>query len=181
MGIHQLPDDDWGLNESRGQACEFVAWQFLCHLNQRETIEFLLEELPIPRRNSANLVEAERGASDFASYRGETRQTEDETTPLLLNSSPSLYRLLSGKFGTKSQPAQSHQGTQTYQEICFAQKYSQFFGLNALEIATIAHAKGFLSQRVVQRVVDDIWRGEIVFWDSLTVLSRKKPQLFNER
>ncbi|KAJ5611317.1 hypothetical protein N7510_008036 [Penicillium lagena] len=174
-------DDDWGMNESRGHACEFVAWQFLCHLNQRETIEFLLEELPIPRRNSANLVEAERGASDFASDRGEMRETEDETTPLLLNSSSSLYRLLSGKVGTGSPSTQSHQGTQTYQEICLAQKYSQFFGLNALEIATIAHAKKFLSQRVVQRVVDDIWRGEIVFWDSLTVHSKKKPQLFNER
>jgi hypothetical protein len=53
--------------------------------------------------------------------------------------------------------------------------------LNALEIATIAHAKRFLSQRVVQRVVDDIWKGEIVFWDSLTVHSTKKPQLFNRR
>lgn len=102
-------------------------------------------------------------------------------TPLLANSSYSLYRFLSGKVGAESQSTQSHRGTQTYQEICLAQKYSQFFGLNALEIATIAHAKSFLSQRVVQRVVDDIWRGEIVFWDSLTVHSRKKPQLFNER
>lgn len=50
-----------------------------------------------------------------------------------------------------------------------------------MEIATIAHAKRFLSQRVVQRVVDGIWKGEIVFWDSLTVNSTKKPHIFNTR
>ncbi|KAL2822969.1 hypothetical protein BJX63DRAFT_375957 [Aspergillus granulosus] len=59
--------------------------------------------------------------------------------------------------------------------------FSMFIGLNALEIATIAHAKKFLSQRVVQKVVDDLWNGEIVFWDSLSVHSTKKPQVFNKR
>lgn len=174
-------DDDWGLNESRGSACEFVAWQFLCHLNQRETIEFLLEELPIPRRHSANLVEAERGASGFSSTGGDA-QTGGEATPLLLSSSSSLYRFFGGKGTTETQSSRDYQSTQSsYHEICGTEKYSRFFGLNALEIATIAHAKRFLSQRVVQRVVDDIWNGQIVFWDSLTVHSTKRPRLFNRR
>jgi hypothetical protein len=30
-------------------------------------------------------------------------------------------------------------------------------------------------------VVDGIWKGEIVFWDSLTVNSTKKPHIFNAR
>lgn len=164
-------DDDWGLNESRGTACEFVAWQFLCHLNQRETIEFLLEELPIPQRTSTNSIEAERGTSDFATSR------DMETTPLLSGSSTALYRLGLGKppqrgdTGEQSISAEAHNLFQ----------YSRFFGLNALEVAVIAHAKRFLSQRVVQRVVNDIWNGEIVFWDSLTVNSKKKPHMFNRR
>jgi len=165
------PNDDWGLNESRGSACEFVAWQFLCHLNQRETIEFLLEELPIPRRNSTNSTEAERGTSGFASSRNM------ETTPLLSGSSTVLYRLGLGK------PAQSGDsgGQSISAEAHGLSRYSRFFGLNALEIAAIAQAKRFLSQRVVQRVVDDIWNGEIVFWDSLTVHSKKNPHIFNRR
>lgn len=171
-------EDDWGLNESRGAACEFVAWQFLCHLNQGETIEFLLEELPTPRRGSTNIIEPEAGSTGLASIQGDTSQTESEATPLLPNSS--FYRLF-GKRTTETQLSGTSQDTQTYAEIYAAQRYSQFFGLNALEIATIAHAKRFLSQRVVQKVVDGIWKGEIVFWDSLTVNSTKKPHIFNRR
>ncbi|KAJ5178635.1 uncharacterized protein N7500_001334 [Penicillium coprophilum] len=173
-------EDDWGLNESRGAACEFVAWQFLCHLNQRETIEFLLEELPSPRRGSANTVEFEGGNPGLASIQSDASQVVSETTPLLSNSS-SFYRLFGGKRAVETQLPGTSQDTHRHEEIYAAQRYSQFFGLNALEIATIAHAKRFLSQRVVQRVVDGIWKGEIVFWDSLTVNSTKKPHIFNNR
>jgi len=173
-------EDDWGLNESRGAACEFVAWQFLCHLNQRETIEFLLEELPSPRRNSANIIETEGVVSGLISPQGGIHQTETEATPLLPTSS-SFYRLFGSKASAETQ-ASGISPTQIRQEQFYAtQRYSQFFGLNALEIATIAHAKRFLSQRVVQRVVDGIWKGEIVFWDSLTVNSTKKPHMYNTR
>ncbi|KAJ5965172.1 uncharacterized protein N7479_005048 [Penicillium vulpinum] len=170
-------EDDWGLNESRGAACEFVAWQFLCHLNQRETIEFLLEELPIPRRDSTNIIDSEAVNSSLASIQGDTSQAESEVTPLLPHSS--FSRLFGGKRTTETQLFGSSQDTHRHEETYAAQRYSRFFGLNALEIATIAHAKRFLSQRVVQRVVDGIWKGEIVFWDSLTVNSTKKPQIYN--
>jgi hypothetical protein len=170
-------EDDWGLNESRGAACEFVAWQFLCHLNQRETIDFLLEELPSPRRGSTNIIESEAGNPSL-NVQGDTSQAESETTPLLPNSS--FDRLFGGKRALETQLSGTSQDTHQHEEA-YAQRYSQFFGLNALEIATIAHAKRFLSQRVVQRVVDGIWKGEIVFWDSLTVNSTKKPHIFNRR
>ncbi|KAJ5567942.1 hypothetical protein N7450_010428 [Penicillium hetheringtonii] len=151
-----VTDDDWGLNESRGAACEFVAWQFLCHLNQRETIEFLLEELPPPNRKPTNV------------------------TPLLSRSSISNAVFPGKQTGHAPQHGEGTANTQnnTTDPIDIS-PYTQFFGLNALEIAAIAHAKRFLSQRVVQRVVNDIWNGEIVFWDSLTVHSKKKPQNFN--
>ncbi|KAJ5783236.1 hypothetical protein N7457_005010 [Penicillium paradoxum] len=174
-------EDNWGLNESRGAACEFVAWQFLCHLNQRETIEFLLEELPLPQRNSTNTIETEGVSPGLAFSHGDTLQAETETTPLLPYPSSSFYRLFGGKRTTETQLSGSSQGTYLPEEVYATQRYSQFFGLNALEIATIAHAKRFLSQHVVQRVVDGIWKGEIVFWDSLTVKSTKKPHIFNAR
>lgn len=173
-------EDDWGLNESRGAACEFVAWQFLCHLNQRETIEFLLEELPSPRRHSTNLSETETGLSGLVSPQSGIRQTESETAPLLPH--PSTFnRLFSSTGHTDTQASGISQNQAQQDDIYTAQRYSQFFGLNAMEIATIAHAKRFLSQRVVQRVVDGIWNGEIVFWDSLTVNSTKKPHTYNTR
>ncbi|KAJ5128022.1 hypothetical protein N7448_008801 [Penicillium atrosanguineum] len=165
------PEDDWGLNESRGSACEFVAWQFLCHLDQRETIDFLLEELPIPRRGSTNSVEAGRGLS------GLTTPRQMEITPLLSGSSTAVSRLV-----LENAPRNSETGGESISEEAHGiVRYSRFFGLNALEIAAIAQAKRFLSQRVVQRVVNDIWNGEIVFWDSLTVNSKKNPHMFNRR
>lgn len=84
--------------------------------------------------------------------------------------------------GSTRQQSRGNTGTQsTTNEACDLSRYSRFFGLNALEIAAIAQAKKFLSQRVVQRVVTDIWNGEIVFWDSLTVHSAKKPHIFNRK
>lgn len=169
-----VTDDDWGLNESRGAACEFVAWQFLCHLNQRETIEFLLEELPPPNRKPTNVCEAEQG------HPGSTSNDNSEVTPLLSRSSISNAVFPGKQTGHAPQHGEGTANTQnnTTDPIDIS-PYTQFFGLNALEIAAIAHAKRFLSQRVVQRVVNDIWNGEIVFWDSLTVHSKKKPQNFN--
>ncbi|GLI78981.1 hypothetical protein PoHVEF18_007303 [Penicillium ochrochloron] len=169
-------EDDWGLNESRGAACEFVAWQFLCHLNQRETIEFLLEELPSPRRKSMNIFETETGTSRVA------RGSGTESTPLLSGASTSGRQSEPSKQGFENESRRAYLGTQTeFPDDCDVSRYSRFFGLNALEVAAIAGAKRFLSQRVVQRVVNDIWNGEIVFWDSLTVHSIKKPHIFNRK
>ncbi|KAG2421148.1 hypothetical protein HFD88_000764 [Aspergillus terreus] len=171
---------DWGLNESRGYACEYVAWQFLCHLNQRETIEFLLEELSCPPRNTSSLSDAERGASAFGSSSRGGKTQDNERTPLLSSSSSSLYRLFGGKrrVGGTFEPDHSYHSSLYEYDM---EHFSLFLGLNALEIAIIAQAKKFLSQKVVLRVIDNIWKGEIVFWDTLSVNSTKKPQFFNKR
>lgn len=57
---------------------------------------------------------------------------------------------------------------------------ASFVGLNALEIAAVAGAKKFLSQRVVQKTVDDIWNGHIIFWESLSVHSKKRAKFYNK-
>jgi hypothetical protein len=33
-----------------------------------------------------------------------------------------------------------------------------------LEIAGVASAKKFLSQVTVQKIVEDIWNGDVIFW-----------------
>lgn len=55
---------------------------------------------------------------------------------------------------------------------------AHFTNLNALEIAAIADAKRFLSQGVVQKIITGIWNGDIIFWDSLSVHSVKKPRFY---
>lgn len=56
-----------------------------------------------------------------------------------------------------------------------------FTGLNALEIAGVANAKKFLAQPIVQKIVYGIWTGEISFWESLSVHTKKKAQFYNKR
>jgi hypothetical protein len=58
---------------------------------------------------------------------------------------------------------------------------SSFTGLNGLEIAAVADCKKFLSQRIVQKIITGIWRGDIVFWESLSPSAKKKAQFYNKR
>lgn len=55
---------------------------------------------------------------------------------------------------------------------------SMFASLNALEIAAVADAKKFLAQKAMQRTIDGIWRGDIVFWDSLSTKSTKRARIY---
>ena len=56
-----------------------------------------------------------------------------------------------------------------------------FAGLTALEIAAVAGAKKFLSEKPIQRVINGIWKGDIVFWDQLSTHSVKQAQLYNRK
>ncbi|KKZ66835.1 hypothetical protein EMCG_07440 [[Emmonsia] crescens] len=176
-------DDYWGLNESRGYACEFVAWQFLTYLSPRDTIEYLLDDLsetdtqPTPDVDTESYAEGSSSKPQMGSS-----QIDDERRPLLFHASP-LSRLLG--YGTRnikdSQRSDNHTDTNSSEEGLESDIYAIFCGLNALEIATIANAKKLLSQTIVQKVVNGIWTGAIVLWDSLSVHSKKKPQLFHKR
>lgn len=146
-------------------------------------IDFLLQELPSPRRDSVGLAEAERGLSGFVPNVGDKyNRAVDERTSLLDKSSTSISRFFGSGNKTEGRPIHDPRKTASAPGGSYiVDPYSAFYGLNALEIATIAHAKKFLSQKVVQRIIDDIWNGEIVFWDTLSVHSKKKPQIFNKR
>jgi hypothetical protein len=58
---------------------------------------------------------------------------------------------------------------------------SPFLGLNVLEIAAVADAKKFMSQKAVQRIITDIWNGSIVFWDTLNVDTKKRAKRYDKR
>ncbi|QKX53072.1 uncharacterized protein TRUGW13939_00143 [Talaromyces rugulosus] len=167
-----LPDDEIGLNESRGYACEFVAWQFLTSLSHRETIEFLLQDLLDSRQHSINIGDAERGSSGYAAITEEPRISH-ERTPLLSASASSGH----GFFESN----RSFSTGVTFDATSIYGTHSEFDGVNALEIAAIVHAKKFLSQKVVQKIIDDIWRGEIIFWDSLNVHAKKMPHVLRKK
>lgn len=58
---------------------------------------------------------------------------------------------------------------------------SPFAGLTGLEIAAVADCKKFLSQRIVQKVVNGIWTGDIIFWDTLAATTKKRPQFYDHK
>ena len=162
-----LEDDDHGVNQSRGYACEIVAWRFLTHLSQHELIDHLLCELPaISYASEQNYINNTNGDIEYGAHI-ERRSDADERVNLLADIDSSRNEPPS----QENQPADSETEDPT----------AVFVGLNALEIAAVAGAKKFLSQRVVQKIVNDIWLGDIVFWDRLSIETKKKAQIYNKR
>jgi hypothetical protein len=73
------------------------------------------------------------------------------------------------------------ESSQLMERDIFADFSDRFDGLNALEIGAVCGAKKFFSQRATQRVINGIWLGDIIFFENLTVESKKKAQLYNKR
>ncbi|KAI9872662.1 MAG: hypothetical protein M1830_001361, partial [Pleopsidium flavum] len=176
-----LEPDDRGIHETRGYACEIVAWRLLTHLSEREVIDYLLYELPPLKPNGNESSDTEAGPIEGPiNNDGLQREPLEEHTWLLSGHAPPdsqhprLARNGAG-FGT-------YRTDGTTADISDEEDPTSIFtGLNALEIAAVAEAKKFLSQRVVQKIVNGIWCGEIVFWESLSVHTKKRGQLYNER
>lgn len=171
-------DDDRGVNEARGYACEIVAWRFVTHLSEREAIDFLLYELPPVARGVEQLQDAEAGLMISQSNGNIATHLAYEGTPLLSGvSRPERlrYSRTSSHFGTDS-VAENTAGAAHSDDFT-----SQFVHLSALEIAAVSGSKKFLSQRAVQKIINGIWRGDIVFWETLSVNSIKQAKLYNRR
>ncbi|KAF1927867.1 uncharacterized protein M421DRAFT_162320 [Didymella exigua CBS 183.55] len=154
--------DEPGVNQARGYACEFVAWQFLNSLTDRDVIDFLLLELPpTPSPDS----EPSSRPADHSHQNGQRTVQSNERTPLL-DVANSDY------FGTRSDDATNPR---------FGSLKSRCENLSALEIAAVGGAKKFLSQRPIQKVINGLWRGDIVFWETLSVNSVKRPRKYNRK
>ncbi|KAH7089026.1 hypothetical protein FB567DRAFT_522842 [Paraphoma chrysanthemicola] len=157
--------DEPGVNEARGYACEHVAWQFLSNLADREVIDFLLLELPaVSSPTAEDDPEAEAGVRS-RQQNGASGEPSTEQTPLLSGST-------SDYFGSGNQMAANAR---------FSSLTDQCENLSALEIAAVSGAKKFLSQRPVQKIINGLWRGDIVFWETLSVNSVKKPRKYSRR
>jgi hypothetical protein len=149
------------VNEARGYACEHVAWQFLSNLADRDVIDFLLLELP-----AASTPDGEddaEGGRRSREQNGSSAEQTSERTPLLGDGT-------SDYFG---------HGNQMAANARFGSLTSQCENLSALEIAAVSGAKKFLSQRPIQKIINGLWRGDIVFWETLSVNSVKKPRKYN--
>ncbi|WPH04616.1 Hypothetical protein R9X50_00750800 [Acrodontium crateriforme] len=151
-------DDGRGINQTRGLACELVAWRYVTHLNQKETIDALCLELPTKKARTASAVSSSRPyvGNDLPGANGET-----ERTPLL-----------------DEAPMDQQSDVDDDESMRF--EY-MFAGLNALEIAAVADAKKFLSQNVIQRFIDGLWKGDIVFWETLSTHSTKQAKMYNQQ
>ncbi|KAJ2900593.1 uncharacterized protein MKZ38_002389 [Zalerion maritima] len=186
--------DPRGLNETRANACEIVAWRFLTRLSEREAVDFCLYEIPDPEetRVSQNNDIENSGPS--------------ERDPLLIQAQNAIGNAISDVAGPPSSPSRTgrHRSstvsrTGSTRRVALLDSITQltativegssddeehdptspFIQLNALEIAAIADAKRFLSQHVVQKIITGIWNGEIIFWDQLSVHATKKPRYYN--
>jgi hypothetical protein len=149
-------DDDFGLSESRGLACELVAWQFLTFLSDKELIDYLLYELPrfsdkggepesrTQRRNGNLSPRPVHEANESTSL---LQQEEDADHN---NFHPPRRDIPSSSSATQmDEPGLSKLGGENPAEA--------LAGMNALEIAAVCDAKKFMSQKPVQKIVEDIW------------------------
>ncbi|KAF4982451.1 hypothetical protein FZEAL_1969 [Fusarium zealandicum] len=170
------------LGESRADASEIVAWRFLTRLSEREAVDYCLYEIP-------DFDDAQQ-ANEPANGNGHAGDEEaGEASPLL-----SHFRSTDSRRGGPGPAGSSMKRNQLLSSLSRLTMTSEdddsqdetdptapFKGLNALEIAAIADAKRFLSQHIVQKIITAIWSGDLIFWDSLSVYSTKKPRFYNPR
>jgi len=180
-------DDEPGVNLARAYACEFIAWRYVLELSEWESIDCLLEELnlaheeaqepnDIERDEESNLLTRQspdplRSSEATLRYKKLTHSTErlrQRPVSLRFDSVPDL---LSSSFDDPDDLASSK-----------SEEFVAYFDkLNALEIAAVSGAKKFLSQRVIQKLIEKIWRGDIVFWETLTAGSNKEAKIYNKQ
>jgi hypothetical protein len=171
-----LETEDSGLNDSRALACELVAWQFLTFLSEKELIDFLLFELPGPADDKpSHPTRINRDGTP-----SQSNSTNDESAPLL-ESRSSGYNGLGpprrATFSDETQNSDLHEVPSKAQDTLA----ESMAGMNALEIAAVCEAKRFLCQKPVQMIVQGIWEGEIIFWETLSVNAVKRARSYNKR
>ena len=145
-------------------------------------MDHLLHELPedTNREDPQADMESRLSPSSGSAHSGEGEAANDQT-PLLQR-----HQREFGEF--YKPPNQEAPSSTTYRaesDLSEVEKVDDptkpLAGLNALEIAAVANAKKFLGQRLVQKVVQDIWDGNIIFWESLSVNAIKKARVYNKR
>ncbi|KAK7715945.1 hypothetical protein SLS57_006696 [Botryosphaeria dothidea] len=187
-------DDDRGINESRGLACEVVAWQFVLTLSEREALDYLLFELHKPGDQDDDDSDDEESRVPRGRANGNGQHSTGaptERTGLLSDNHTAGHGTANGngsangngnrnKSRSSSRSPNRHIPGEEYEATGGEGFAEPFLNLNTLEIAAVANAKKFLSQRAIQDVITGIWSGEIVFWETLKVHAVKKPKYYNK-
>lgn len=139
--------------------------RFVTHLTQRETIDFLCYDLPDTRKAPSS--PPGNGDLEEGDYDVSLEAADHEPAPLLDTHTPDLDESF------YEEPRHSEYA----EESDFA---SLFVNLNALEIAAVANAKAFLSQNCIQHIIESIWKGDIVFWETLGTHSTKRAKVYRK-
>ncbi len=170
-----IPEEK-GLHEARANSCEIVAWRFLTHLSEREAVDYCLYEIPAIKGSQIHTPSDEETVVDeHSALLGQSsRDTARESRRAVGQSGSKKRNLLAQSISRLTMSMTADDDDDEEEEDPTA----HFTNLNALEIAAIADAKRFLSQALVQKIVTGIWNGDIIFWDSLSVHSVKKPRFY---
>ncbi|KAK5079196.1 hypothetical protein LTR64_002383 [Lithohypha guttulata] len=168
--------EDPRLAESRALACELVAFDLVLTLSEKELIDQLLYELPVTSEDD-EIVGLGIGVTTPNNH------TNNESSPLLENQRHKIHP-------SPLRPPQRPSRVSTLSSNSILTPKigadqddlaDEMAGLNALEIAAVANCKKFMSQKPVQAVVEDIWNGNIIFWDSLSTNAKKSAKIYNKR
>ncbi|EAQ87589.1 hypothetical protein CHGG_04208 [Chaetomium globosum CBS 148.51] len=167
--------EDKGLHEARANACEIVAWRFLTHLSEREAVDYCLYEIPDPKDVETSPTDEESAVDEHSALLGQAlRDTANTARQAFGLSGTNKRNMLLQSISRLTMSMTADMDDDEEEDDPTA----HFTNLNALEIAAIADAKRFLSQGIVQKIITGIWNGDIIFWDSLSVHSVKKPRFY---
>lgn len=100
-----------------------------------------------------------------------------EQSPLLARSSLRSR----GSYRSRLTIPETYDGAEDSSTATDSELAEQFDGLNALEIAAVSGAKKFLCQKQVQRIINAIWTGDIMFWAKLSADTQKKAQIYQRK
>jgi hypothetical protein len=177
--FRSMENDGSGINDSRALACEFVAWQFLTFLSEKELMDYLLYELPL--QNESSNAPGGTSTSSTNGHLATMPSAADHESAPLLQTRPTEYGLVGpNRAGTEESEAMG-MGSARSRLKGTAELIDDLAGMNALEIALVCDAKKFISSQPVQKVVTDVWHGDIVFWETLSVHAQKKPVVYKKR
>lgn len=141
--------------------------RFISHLTYRETIDYLCTDLPTHFGGSS----PENGDLEAAEPDEDLEHAGNEQAPLLESPNRPSHRMDDSFYDELPHH---------YADSDQADFASTFANLSALEIAAVANAKKFLSQRSIQHVIDGIWKGDVVFWNEVSTHSRKHAQVYRK-
>lgn len=149
-----------------------MAWRFLTHLSEREVVDYCLYEIPDPKDVDPSTSDEENAVNEHSALLGQAWRGTANSARQAFAQPASLKRSMLMQSISRLTMSMTADDDEEEEED---DPTAPFTNLNALEIAAIADAKRFLSQNVVQKIITGIWNGDIIFWDSLSAHSVKKP------